>query len=95
VAGSFYQPLQAVVARGARAVLPHFTTKACRLQRAFDVSCGLVRLNGLFAKWYGAQLHRFNNRVDARVGCQEDDQEILSEFLDLRSMLTPSVSGNR
>ena len=76
-------PLQAVRARLVRPELPHLTAEARRLQRALDRRRDFVEIERLVREMIRAELHRLDGGFDAGVRGQQDDQDVLIEFLDL------------
>ena len=75
--------LETVGSGRVRAELTHFAPKAGRLEGPLDRGGDLVEIERLVREMIGAELHGLDGGLHAGVRGQQNDQDVLVEFLDL------------
>ena len=75
--------MEAVRLGGIGPVLPDLAAKPRRFERALHGPDHVVEVERLVGEVVGAELHRLDCRLDAGVGGEQDDEDVLVELLDL------------
>ena len=91
--GLTHDPVEGVRRRLARAQSPHLASQARRLERLLDEKDHLLELDGLVDVVIRAQLDRLDRARHARIGGEEDDDDVRIQLLDPRDERDPVRVG--